>query len=127
MELDLTHIDGLDADLLSGGIPKGSVVLLAGAPGTMKSSVAFTALFNNALRGRKGVYISLEQGRDSLVHHMKGLGMDPDTAGGDPSHLGLWGVRGEVAGGRGAAWLGPFQMYRETLRPPLPCAVPLLH
>src|SRR2546428_7489643 len=103
MELDLTHIDGLDADLLSGGIPKGSVVLLAGAPGTMKSSVAFTTLFNNALRGRRGVYMSLEQGRDSLVHHMRGLGMDPDAAGGNLSLLALGGLADESQGDPGPA------------------------
>jgi len=120
MELDLTHIDGLDADLLAGGIPKGSVVLLAGAPGTMKSSVAFTTLFNNALRGRRGVYMSLEQGRDSLVHHMRGLGMDPDAAGGNLSILDLGALREKFEGDRGPAWLDLFKMYGQTLRSSFP-------
>src|SRR2546426_9485477 len=120
MELDLTHIDGLDADLLAGGIPKGSAVLLAGAPGTMKSSVAFTTLFNNALRGRRGVYMSLEQGRDSLVHHMRGLGMDPDAAGGNLSILDLGALREKFEGDRGPAWLDLFKMYGPTPRTSFP-------
>src|SRR2546425_4579299 len=120
MELELTHVDGLDAPLLAGGIPKGSVVLLAGAPGTMKSSLAFAALFNNALRGRKGLYITLEQSRESLMHHMKGLGMDPDAARGNLSILDLGALRAKVEEARGPAWLDLFKMYTQTLRATFP-------
>ena len=45
-----TYIKGFD-DKLGGGIPEGSVVLLVGEPGTMKSSVAFNVLFYNAIEG----------------------------------------------------------------------------
>lgn len=70
-----THIQGLD-EQMSGGMPKGHVILITGMPGTMKSSVAFSILYNNAKNDNiKGLYISLEQGRDSLLEHMKGLGM----------------------------------------------------
>jgi circadian clock protein KaiC len=120
MELDLTHVDGLDTPVLTGGIPRGSVVLVAGAPGTMKSSLAFAALFNNALRGRKGLYITLEQSRDSLVHHMKGLGMDPDAAGGNLSILDLGALREKFEEERGPAWLDLFKMYTKTLRGTFP-------
>src|SRR3989304_2389333 len=69
-----THIPGLD-EALQGGIPEGFVVLLSGAPGTMKSSLAFSILYQNALKeGRKGAYFTLEQGKDLLLEHMAALG-----------------------------------------------------
>src|SRR5438093_670684 len=36
-----THIRGFDEDVLRGGIPQGHVVLVRGASGTMKSSLAY--------------------------------------------------------------------------------------
>ena len=114
MQLEFTHVDGLDAPVLAGGIPKGSVVLFAGAPGTMKSSLAFAALYHNALKGRKGLYISLEQSRESLVQHMKGLGMDPAAAGGNLSILDLGALRAKLEEARGPAWL---DLLRCTRRP----------
>jgi len=120
VELELTHVDGLDAPVMAGGIPKGSVVLLAGAPGTMKSSLAFAALFNNAVKGRKGLYISLEQSRESLIRHMKGLGMDPEGAHGNLSILDLGALRAKLEEARGPAWLDLFKMYAQTLRGTFP-------
>jgi len=71
-----TYIQGFD-EQMSGGIPKGSIVLVAGTAGTMKSSVTFYMVYNNAkVKGLKGLYVSLEQNRTSLMRHMKGLGMD---------------------------------------------------
>ena len=73
-----THIRGFD-DAIGGGLPEGYVVLVSGAPGTMKSSLAFSQLYQNALRdGRKGAYFTLEQSKDLLLEHMASLGMaDP--------------------------------------------------
>jgi KaiC/GvpD/RAD55 family RecA-like ATPase len=72
-----TYIDGFD-DLLGGGIPEGYIVILAGTTGTMKSSLAYSILHNNALNGKKCVFISLEQTAESLWYHMRSLGLDPD-------------------------------------------------
>ncbi|MCK4455626.1 MAG: KaiC domain-containing protein, partial [Thermoplasmata archaeon] len=52
-----THIRGLD-EQLQGGVPRGSVVLIAGKPGTMKSSVAFNILYRNAKENRGGAYVT---------------------------------------------------------------------
>ncbi len=41
-----TYIQGFD-DVMSGGIPEGHVVLIAGEPGTFKSSLAFNMLYHN--------------------------------------------------------------------------------
>ncbi len=72
-----TLIDGFD-DVLGGGIPRGSVVLLEGLPGTMKSTFAYSVLYNNAKDGLNGLYITLEQSRDSLGRQMEAMGFDED-------------------------------------------------
>jgi len=69
-----THIDGLDT-ILGGGIPKGHLVLVCGTPGTMKSTLCFTAMYHNAEHGGKGLYISLEQDGESFLRSMMKLGM----------------------------------------------------
>jgi len=72
-----TSVRNLD-ERMGGGIPVGHVVLLCGRAGTMKSSLAFSILHLAAKRqGRRGVYLTLEQSRESLVEHMARLGMDP--------------------------------------------------
>lgn len=71
-----TYVDGFDKHL-GGGIPKGHVVLLAGTAGTMKSSLAYNILYHNAIENDlHGIYLSLEQDRESLMEHMEGLGLN---------------------------------------------------
>ncbi len=70
-----TYIDGLD-DAMEGGIPENHIVLLSGPAGSMKSSVAFNILYNEARAGKTGVYISLEQSYDSLYQHFANMGID---------------------------------------------------
>ena len=71
----LTHIEGFD-ELLGGGIPKHHIVLLAGSPGTMKSSIAYFIVHMNALASKtRGAYISLEQNRVNLMRQMDSLGL----------------------------------------------------
>src|SRR5438309_1459030 len=65
MELEVpilqTYVDGLDR-VLGGGIPKGSTVLVAGTPGTMKTSLILWMMHENArAHGTKSLYVSLEQ------------------------------------------------------------------
>ena len=75
-----SRIDGFD-EVLGGGIPKGSVVLVTGLPGTMKSSLAWAFLVNAAREeGAKGLYVSLEQTRPSLENQMGAMGFDTDRA-----------------------------------------------
>src|SRR5207247_2313334 len=69
-----TYIQGFD-DALGGGIPKGHVVLVSGSPGTMKTSLTFSILYNNVKAGSKGLYISLEESHDDLKGAMEDLGM----------------------------------------------------
>lgn len=74
-DLVRTHIRGFDDDVLRGGIPKGHVILIRGASGTMKSSLAYYVLYHNALEGTPGLYVTLEQGAGSLLEHVASLGL----------------------------------------------------
>jgi circadian clock protein KaiC len=71
-----THIPGLDG-ALHGGVPQGSVVLIAGAPGTMKTSLALFILANNAISDlRGGLYITFGERAASLFRQMETMGLD---------------------------------------------------
>lgn len=72
-----TFVKGLDEEI-EGGIPQGHVVLIAGPPGTMKSSLAYSMLYHNAAQKKtRGMYFTLEQSRKSLEFQMARLNMDP--------------------------------------------------
>ncbi len=70
-----TYIEGFD-EKMEGGIPVGHVTLIAGSAGTMKSSITFNILYREALKGRIGLYISLEQSYSSLINHMINMNLD---------------------------------------------------
>jgi circadian clock protein KaiC len=75
MELVQTYVEGFD-EVLGGGIPKGSVVLVCGSPGTMKTSLAFSIAYNNVKNnGSKALYISLEESIDDLKVDMENMGL----------------------------------------------------
>lgn len=69
------YIEGFD-EQLQGGIPEGYVTLVCGTAGTMKSSISFNVLYNEALEGRTGLYVSLEQSAKSLLEHAENMGYD---------------------------------------------------
>jgi KaiC/GvpD/RAD55 family RecA-like ATPase len=70
-----TGIEGLDY-LLDGGIPRASLVLLAGAPGSGKTSLAAHFLYHGAAQGDPGIYVSFAEDRASFMKNMKQLGLD---------------------------------------------------
>lgn len=75
MELLPTFVEGFD-NVLGGGIPKGSIVLICGSPGTMKTSLAFSIVYNNVKQnGSRGLYISLEESNINLRNVMEDMGM----------------------------------------------------
>ena len=71
------YIDGLD-EHMEGGIPQGHIVLVTGVAGTMKSSVVFNILYNEAKKGKIGVYLSLEQSYASLLNHFVNMNYNLD-------------------------------------------------
>ncbi|MEA2033361.1 MAG: ATPase domain-containing protein [Euryarchaeota archaeon] len=74
-----TYIERLDGRL-EGGIPKGTVSLICGTAGCMKTSLAYSILYKNAVEGNlKGMYITLEQEKQSLKRQMGTLGMEKES------------------------------------------------
>jgi KaiC/GvpD/RAD55 family RecA-like ATPase len=70
-----TGIKGLDR-LIAGGIPEGSSVLLTGACGTGKSILSLQYVYNGALEGEPGVYVTFEESREKVVEHAAEFGWD---------------------------------------------------
>lgn len=70
-----TYVDGLD-ETLGGGIPWGHVVLIEGSPGTMKSSLGFSMLAQNAAQdGLHCLYLSFEERTSGLLKQMGSIGL----------------------------------------------------
>ena len=110
-----TKMEGLD-ELLGGGIPEGSVVLVSGAPGTMKTSLTYHILHANALDGVRGLYVSLEQSRASLVDHTEGLGYRLEDTRGNLSILDLGMLRKKMTGPAEQPWMDLFKLYTQGIR-----------
>ncbi|MCK4266098.1 MAG: AAA family ATPase [Thermoplasmata archaeon] len=111
-----TYVKGLDKEM-QGGIPEGSVVLIAGKPGTMKSSLAFNILYHNANKDDKsGVYVTLEQGRESLLANMDGLGMKLGGLEKEISVLDLGMIRKKLIQLTNQTWMEVFKMYLKNLK-----------
>lgn len=71
-----TGIESFD-DLIEGGIPKGSLVLLAGDAGSGKSVFAAQYLYHGVSRlNEPGIYVSLAEERETFLRNMKRMGMD---------------------------------------------------
>lgn len=76
VEREPTGIPGLD-ELIEGGFPKGSVILLSGSPGTGKSIFSQQFLHTGATKFReKGLYISLEQRIPDIYDQATQFGWD---------------------------------------------------
>ncbi len=70
-----TYVAGLD-EKLHGGIPEGFIVVIWGPVGTLKSSIAFSIMYHQAMDGKKGVYFSLEQLSSTLFQQAETMNMD---------------------------------------------------
>jgi len=70
-----TYIRDYDHEL-GGGIPAGSIVMVTGAPGSMKSTLCYYMLYCNIReRGIKGMYMNIEQTKDSFETQMAAMGL----------------------------------------------------
>ena len=71
-----TGIDGLD-EVIEGGFPKGSLILLAGNPGTGKTVFSAQFLAKGAGLGEPGIYVSFAESREALIENLsRHLGLD---------------------------------------------------
>ncbi len=75
MERIKTGIKGFD-DLIEGGLPKGSSVLLSGTPGTGKTIFGLEFLFNGVKNNEKGMYVTFEEEITNLIEQAKQFGWD---------------------------------------------------
>lgn len=68
-------IPGFD-DVVAGGLPRGSFVLLSGMCGTGKTTFAMQFLYYGAKKGEPGVFISLEEQPETLIRNAGLFGLD---------------------------------------------------
>ncbi|HYS71089.1 MAG TPA: ATPase domain-containing protein [Thermoplasmata archaeon] len=103
-----TFVRGLDA-ALGGGIPAGHVIVVEGAPGTMKSSLCFWIVAHNCeVDGRRALYVAAEENAGSLLQQMASLGLDLDAAAKGVKILESNLLRKTLQGEKGD-WLPPLQ------------------
>ena len=110
-----TFIEGLD-DALNGGIPEGHVVIVAGPPGTMKSSLCLSIAAYNAAKDRRAcLYITLEESRESFSVQARSLGLPFEEATGLLTILDARDLRASVPR-VGEDWVDAFAAVLATLK-----------
>jgi KaiC/GvpD/RAD55 family RecA-like ATPase len=71
-----TGVEGLD-ELISGGFPRGRVVLVLGGPGTGKTIFAAQFLYKGISEyGENGIFVSLDESQDHFYSEMMKFGWD---------------------------------------------------
>ncbi len=75
IEIIPSGISGLDR-LLLGGFMKGAIILVAGNPGTGKSTLAAKFIYEGLKRGEPGIYVNFVEPRQDFYAHMESLGAD---------------------------------------------------
>jgi len=71
-----TGVSGLD-EVIGGGCPLGSLIILAGNPGTGKTIFSATFLYNGIVNySEKGVYVSFAENGETFLSNMLSLGFN---------------------------------------------------
>lgn len=70
-----TYIKGFD-ELIEGGFPQGSNILISGSAGTGKTIFSLQYLYNGALNNEKGIYFTFEEKKESLYEQAIQFGWD---------------------------------------------------
>ena len=71
-----TGVEGLD-ELISGGFPRGRVVLVLGGPGTGKTILASEFLYKGISQyGENGIFVSLDESKNHFYSEMMKFGWD---------------------------------------------------
>lgn len=109
-----TYIKGFDKEL-GGGIPEGHILLVAGTPGTMKSSISYYFLYHNVLNeNARGLYLSLEQSKKSLNFQISRMNLSKDV-GNKLQIVDLSRVRQAAADFKSKNWLNIIKKQLELL------------
>jgi len=69
-----TEIDGFDDLFEKKGVPKGNSVLVAGGPGTGKSTFCRQICYNAVSKGRHCMYVSFEESKERIIRSMEDFG-----------------------------------------------------
>jgi circadian clock protein KaiC len=71
-----TGIPGLD-NLIQGGFPKGSLIVVAGNPGSGKTILSSQFLYYGAVDyGERGIYVPFAENRKSFMSNLANLGLN---------------------------------------------------
>lgn len=73
-----TGISGFD-DLVEGGFPEGTNILLTGVPGAGKTMFGLEYLYRGALKGEAGIYISTDSSLPMIRQQAKRFGWDVES------------------------------------------------
>jgi circadian clock protein KaiC len=73
-----TGVSRLDT-MLDGGYYRGSGILISGAPGTAKTTLAGSFLVAGTHRGEKGLYVSFDEASSQIVRNLASVGLDLQT------------------------------------------------
>jgi len=71
-----TRIKGFDKLFSDEGIPKGNSVLIAGGPGTGKSTFCREICYNIVSKGKHCMYVSFEESKERIIKSMNKFGWD---------------------------------------------------
>jgi circadian clock protein KaiC len=74
-EIVSSGVPTLDKALGAGGFYRASTILLSGATGTGKSSIAGHFVADSGRRGERSLYIALEESQSEIVRNMKSIGI----------------------------------------------------
>lgn len=77
MVLIKTFVEGFD-ELIGGGFLPGTVNLICGTTGSMKSALTYSILYKNVDSGMRALYLTLEQSERGMIQQMRNFGWDPD-------------------------------------------------
>lgn len=71
-----TYISGFD-ELILGGFPKGSNILITGTPGTGKTIFSLEYLYNGIIKNNEvGIYFTFEEKKEALINQANQFGWD---------------------------------------------------
>jgi len=70
-----TGVEGLDS-IIGGGLPKNSITLVSGPPGSGKSIFCFQFLYEGVKKGEKCLFLTLDKKVDGILTQAKELGFD---------------------------------------------------
>jgi len=74
------RVSEFDRLIARGGLKRGDTILLSGGAGTGKTTFGMQSLYNGALNGEKGVYLTLEESAEKIKENMReNFGWDLDA------------------------------------------------